>query len=133
MISYFDYVGKWDNDVTDEIHDNIQVLLARVNDLLRAYESDGHPVRINPATGTCVSGKEFGGLRPPHCTQGAPNSAHKKGQAVDITDPDGKLDSWVTDAILEEFDLYREHPDDTNGWLHLSIRRPGSGRRTFKP
>jgi hypothetical protein len=57
----------------------------------------------------------------------------KQGRAVDVYDPDGHLDAWITDDILEDFGLYREHPDSTSTWCHLTDRAPGSGHRTFWP
>jgi hypothetical protein len=53
--------------------------------------------------------------------------------AVDIYDPQNKLDDYLTDEILTKFDLYREAPESTLGWCHLGTRMPGSGHRTFKP
>ena len=43
------------------------------------------------------------------------------------------LDALITDGMLEFHGLYREHPDDTVNWCHLTDRAPKSGRRTFKP
>lgn len=65
-----------------------------------------------------------------------------KAQAgVDSFDPGDELDQWLDqfedghggNTKLEEHGLYREHPDDTPGWCHLTARSPHSGKRTFKP
>jgi hypothetical protein len=41
-----------------------------------------------------------------------------------------EIDDWLDDAALAEFELYREHPDDTHTWCHLQDLQPGSGNRT---
>jgi len=109
------------------------VLCARVNLLLNSFRAAGFTTPTNPKTQCLVSGEKDGGWRPPECPVGAPNSAHKQGQAVDIFDPDGHLDDWLTDEVLARFDLYREHPSATRGWCHLTTRPPASGRRSFYP
>lgn len=112
---------------------NAYEMLKKVNALLDWAESEGWIPQINPATGTQVSGKTDGGWRPQSCPTGAPNSAHKQARAVDIFDPDNSLDSLITDDVLEDFGLYREAPEATHGWCHLTDRAPASGRRTFNP
>lgn len=65
---------------------------------------------------------------------------------VDCFDPREELDAYLDDfevktngaptgrnTKLEEHGLYREDPDSTRGWCHLTTRAPRSGRRTFKP
>lgn len=135
MITLADYLGKWQYsaDVNDVVVGNAQNLLAKVNTLLDRYETEGNVLHNNPATGTLVSGDEFGGFRPQECPIGAPKSAHKQGRAVDIYDPRGSLDDWLNDTLLAIYGLYREAPDSTRGWCHLTDRAPGSGRRTFNP
>lgn len=66
---------------------------------------------------------------------GARRSSHMSGQAVDLIDPDGKLDAWCMAnlKLLERAGLYLEHPDSTKTWCHLQTRRPGSGNRVFRP
>lgn len=135
MIFMRDYLGEWFDhpDVTKEIRANAEELLDRVNALL--LEADAHEVELieNPATGTYVSGSQYGGFRPQSCTIGAVYSAHKQGQAVDIYDPHNALDNWISDGILAKFDLYREAPTATRGWCHLGTRATRSGKRTFLP
>lgn len=120
-------------EITDQIRANAQILLEAVNDLLVCAMEQGIKLRTNPATGTFVSGQDNGGWRPQACPIGAPTSSHKQGQGVDVADHDGTLDAWITDECLADFHLYREHPDATAGWCHLTTRAPGSGRRTFFP
>jgi len=72
-------------------------------------------------------------------------SAHMMCQAVDIVDKDGKLAEWILNNLdlLEQNGLYLESPDYTyivnsqnirqDGWVHLDIRGPKSGKRIFIP
>lgn len=108
-------------------------LLVLVNKLLAAGLAYGVVLKNNPKTGSLVSGERDGGWRPQECPTGAPNSAHKTGQAVDVYDPDGDLDDWLTDHVLQMHGLYREHPSATRGWCHLTTRPVKSGKRTFYP
>lgn len=92
---------------------------------------------ICPNTGTQISGSKGGagdgGFRLQTATTGAAMSSHKLAQAVDVYDPQNSLDDMVTDEVLEQFNLYREAPDSTPHWLHLTTRAPHSGHRTFQP
>jgi hypothetical protein len=135
MISFAQYFGKWGGhpDATPDRQQNAQGLLAKVNVLLVAAKDEGVPLPINPHTGSQVSGETLGGFRPQSCAIGAPNSKHKTGHAVDVYDPTNAIDNWLDDEKLEQFGLYREHPDSTRSWCHLSDVSPSSGRRTFQP
>lgn len=135
MISLADYLGVHADspDATDARKAAAEAMLDSVNALLLEAEAYGVELPTNPKTGTLVSGETYGGFRPQSCPIGAPSSAHKEGRAVDVYDPTGALDKWITDMRLEHFGLYREHPADTSGWCHLTDRAPGSERRTFHP
>lgn len=135
MISKADYFKAYDGhkDITPAIEENAEKLLDRVNRLLDECEGMGWKPRINPATGTMISGQKNGGWRPPEVPIGSPNSAHKQGRAVDVADADGSLDNLISDGMLVRHGLYRESPEETKGWCHLTDRAPGSGRRTFMP
>lgn len=135
MISLAEYVGPHEDspDWTAERKAAAFQMLERVNELLADAEAHGVELADNPKTGTLVSGTTYGGFRPQDCPQGAPTSAHKEGRAVDIYDPLGALDRWISDLILAKYDLYRESPLATSGWCHLSDRAPPSGKRTFLP
>lgn len=121
-------------------------LLDRVERLKAEAASSGHFTRLSdPDTGTEISGSKGGagdgGFRLPTATTGTQNSSHKEARGVDCYDPSNELDRWLdkfegddgTNTKLKEYGLYREAPNSTLGWAHLSTRRPGSGRRTFKP
>lgn len=131
------YFGKWlkSKDVTIEIIDNAKFLCAACNKLISEMEFHGVVFRENPLTQSLVSGETLGGFRPQDCPIGAPRSAHKQGLAVDLYDPDNKIDGWLYShqSMLKEFGLFFEHPTATNTWSHWSIRAPKSGRRFFYP
>lgn len=120
-------------EITDTILINAAGLLAAVNALLEECVANGWIPRVNPATGTLISGQDNGGWRPSDCPIGAPTSSHKTGRGVDIADGNGELDALITDGMLEFHGLYRESPEATSGWCHLTDRAPKSGRRTFWP
>lgn len=109
-------------------------LLERVGNLCATVAWD---FPIDPDTGSAISGSKGGsgdgGFRLTTATTGAGRSSHKEAKAVDIYDPKNELDNIITDALLTAYGLYREHPDDTPGWCHLTTRPPKSGLRTFKP
>jgi len=135
MISLDHYFGIYANhpDAGPGMYAAAEAMLERVNRLLHMAENQGIPPRTNPKTNSQVSGETNGGFRPQDCPIGAPKSSHKQARAVDVYDPDGQLDDWLNNDILEDYGLYRESPEDTKGWCHLSDKAPPSGRRTFKP
>ncbi len=125
---------------------NANDLLMRVNLLLDEAVGAGAFIRIMDVdTGCEISGVHGGagdgGFRAPSSTTGAPHSSHREGKAVDIFDPGEKLDGWLTifddseggNSKLEEYGLYREAPEATVHWVHLTTRAPGSAKRTFSP
>ncbi len=61
------------------------------------------------------------------------DSQHMHSNAVDISDPDNSKDVGLDDRQLEDAQLYREHPDATDTWVHLQRVPPKSGHRTFMP
>jgi hypothetical protein len=144
MITHGQYFrGKEHNDEHDEA---ANVLLTSVNALIEEAENaEAFTSHIDPDTGTQISGSRGGsgdgGFRLHNAATGAPNSSHKEAKAVDVYDPDNALDDYLDrfedgkggNSKLEQYDLYREHPDATTGWCHLSTRPPRSGKRTFRP
>lgn len=140
MIDLFHYFGSkmGHPDATDHRVANAALLLDAVDALLTAARTAGfYRDEIDPDTGTVISGSRGGhgdgGFRLQTSTTGAVLSEHREGCAIDIYDPFDMLDSWLTDELLEQFGLYREHPDATPGWCHLQSRPPRSGKRTFWP
>lgn len=101
---------------------------------------------IDPDTGSEISGAKNGGgdggFRLPTATTGKENSSHKEARGVDDSDQDNGLDDWLStfdrqdglhNEVLERHGLYREHPESTPTWCHLTTRAPHSGKRTFRP
>lgn len=141
MIGVEQYLGQHaasaaPGELTDEIRANAATLAERLNRLLAAFlaetglarvlRSGWRPAGFNASfTHTDASGAVVRG--------GAPKSRHMTGEGVDVADNDGRLDAWLTDEKLAEYDLYREHPDATPSWTHLQTTAPKSGHRTFNP
>lgn len=65
----------------------------------------------------------------------AMGSSHLYGAAVDISDPDGKLTSWLlkNTQLLAHMGLWMEDPKYTKGWVHLQIYAPKSMNCLFIP
>ncbi len=128
------FAGYHDHPEISQFHRSQAAgMLVLVNKLLGHALTKGVALKSSPNTGSLVSGMRDGGWRPQTCPIGAPQSAHKQGMAVDVYDPDGAFDDWLTDDILRDYGLYREHPAATRGWCHLTTRAPASGKRTFLP
>lgn len=64
---------------------------------------------------------------------GSKRSAHLSCEAVDLEDKDGKLKAFLTEELLEKYDVYMEHPSATPSWCHIQTRPTRSGNRVFKP
>lgn len=144
MISIEQYFGGKPHVPADE--ETADDLLTRVNALVDEGVSIGQVTRKNcPNTGTEISGSAHGqgdgGFRLRDATTGRPLSSHKEAKGVDVYDASGNLDAWLDtfengaggNQKLQEYGLYREAPDSTPGWCHLTTRAPHSGHRTFIP
>lgn len=138
-------------------------LIAARNGLRREWEvATGMTCPVDPDTnceiaGDSIRGNGDGGFRLPN-EGSAKYTSHKvlyiqhpdgsweeneaaAQAAVDDYDPDNSFDRWLDqfetgdggNTKLAEYGLYREHPDDTPRWCHLTRRAPRSGRRSFKP
>lgn len=111
-------------DLTAEIVTNAAILIDRVRKLLEAF---GEERAITS------------GWRPPSVNANTPGAAikskHMTGQAVDLADPDGDLDEWCFENqdLLQQFELWLEHPAATKNWCHLQSIPPKSGKRVFWP
>lgn len=137
MITLDQYAGFWagHEDWNPACQREAKILLDRVNALIADYEATGKKVAFNNFTKSQISGAKYGGFRTQDCPIGAPRSSHKLGMAVDIIDRDNALDDWITanPDVLVTYDLYREAPEKTKSWCHLSTKAPKSGKRTFLP
>ena len=81
----------------------------------------------------CSSGFRTSGAN--KASGGATQSAHLTGEAVDLEDSEGGLGRAILSdpGLLDACDLYVEHPNYTDGWLHCQTRPTKSGRRIFVP
>lgn len=123
MITVKEYLTQHAKECPLEVAQNAAILVTRVNNLLADLTCP------HPDAGL------RSGYRPPAYNATVPNAAptskHMTGQAVDLNDNDGDLDDWLTDVLLEKYQLWREHPSQTPSWAHLQMVGPKSGRRTF--
>ncbi|MBX3664594.1 MAG: hypothetical protein KF834_02795 [Burkholderiales bacterium] len=111
-------------ELTRELRANARETLRRVNRLLRRaglarkVSSGWRPAAVNAAVPGAAKG-----------------SKHLSCQAVDLEDRDGRLDAWCMANldVLEELQLWLEHPEATPGWCHLQTLPPRSGNRVFYP
>ena len=131
MITLDQYFGKHGHN--SEHIKNARELLDRVNVLLSDAVKYGVILKVSKKTGSHISGETYGGFRPQDCPIGAKLSSHKEALAVDIFDPDNALDGWLDDIKLLKYNLFREHPEHTKGWVHLTTKPPKSGKRSFVP
>ena len=137
MITLAQYIGPHaaSPDWTAARKAHAAILLEACESLETEMLADGVEFPDNPATGSGVSGQTFGGFRPQNCPQGAANSAHKTGEAVDRYDPKGEIDAWLMahQDRLVAHGVYIENPSATVHWSHWSTRAPGSGNHVFLP
>lgn len=114
---------KWDKkDIDKTILHNMEDLCQKVNSL--GYTP---PMYAN----SCLrSIKDQQRINPK-----AMGSAHLYGAAIDISDKDGKLKTWLLKQpeLLTYAGLWMENPDKTSGWIHLQLYAPKSMRRIFNP
>ncbi len=110
------------DDYTEQISDNLDDLLVRINVIRTAYNK---PMIVSS------------GFRPPSINAGtpgaAPHSNHMLGLAVDIQDLDGALWNWCMQnlQLFKDNGLYLEDRRWTKGWCHWQSIKPGSGKRIF--
>lgn len=108
--------GKYPNRLKDpeftlEVMDNAQKLLDKVNAFL--VEIGVKDVKVSS------------GFRPSAVNAATPGaakkSAHLSGLAIDIEDPDGKLDELVVSKpdLLRKYGLFVEDPKSTPKWCHI--------------
>ena len=143
MFTLDDYVGGYADspDWNDERKANAAALMTACEGLQADLEAAGIHFQLNPATGTTISGEGHGGFRDQTCTIGAPNSAHKSGEAVDRYDPENEIDEYLwqdyqkngDNSLLVKHGIYCEVTQSTPLWSHWSTRRPPSGHHWFVP
>lgn len=122
-----------DSPLTPEMENNLGRLIIAVSKVREAY---GNSL-------ICSSG-----YRPASVNisiEGAKNSAHMMCQAVDIADKDGNFGKFCMNnlTLLEKCGIFMEDlrytyiindkGERVDGWVHLDIRGPKSGKRVFIP
>lgn len=129
--NYFTANGKYPErathpELTNELKANAIKLLAKVNPFLEELGVK------NPIVSS--------GFRPSDVNAATPGSAkrslHMSCLAVDISDPDGKLDALVAsrDDLKKKYDLWQESLDKTPKWLHIDCKNRGKRKaNTFIP
>ena len=127
MITVDEYIGQHiaghEEELTDEIRANAEILCGRANQLIAAFGEDRglrsgwRPAAINKSAG------------------GATRSRHMTGQAIDVEDDDGLLDAFCRQNIilLEQLELWLEDGAATPTWCHVQCVPPRSRRRFFIP
>jgi len=124
MISIKEILGDTkQEDLSQELQDNLLELQRRVN-LFRAEY--GKPMIVTSGYRTPEHNAKIGGSKA---------SSHMTCQAVDFKDGDKALKEFIAKDpdILVRCNLYQEHPDHTETWVHLQSRPTKSGNRVFKP
>lgn len=122
--------GEMHPELTAELERNANTTVDRANLLLTRFYAD------RP---TAAKRKVSSGWRPAAVNARVPGAAklsnHMTCKAIDLEDFDGELDDWCMEnlPILEELELWLEHPSATKNWCHLQIVPPRSGRRVFYP
>jgi len=120
--------------MTPQIEHNALIMIDLANRLLTLAKGAGVQVREMPNGGVVTSG-----WRPPAinaATHGAsPASKHMTAQAIDLYDPSGRLDMWMSanQQVLKDLGLWQEHPSATPNWAHVQSVPPASGNRVFYP
>jgi hypothetical protein len=124
-------------DFTTERRANATHMIECVNAVIGMAEADGIVFETNPHTGCLISGDGNGGFRPQSCRIGAPDSAHKQGQGIDIRDTAGRhFARWCLQNVarLKAAGICAiENPRWTPTWVHLQTRPVPSGHFAFIP
>jgi hypothetical protein len=97
---------------THKIRDMAATLCERLNALFRDIAIELRPEMINE------------GFRLEWAKYGAKNSWHKRGGAVDLTDPGNLIGKMITRSVLLKHLMRREDFDYTSTWCHLDIGEP---------
>lgn len=119
-------------ELSNEVQNNIQELLVKVNKVRTAY---GKPMIVTSGLRTKKHHLEIyarKGIYPPKVPM---KSNHLSGRAVDFADANGELKKWVKANIklMEEIGLWMEDFSATKTWCHFQINPPKSGNRFFMP
>jgi hypothetical protein len=125
--------GKDFNSLPSDHQGNLMILLEKINKIRIAY---GKPMIVTSGYRSLQEHLDIYKRKGITDQNRIPmQSKHLYGQAVDISDPKGELDTWCQNNVklLEDIGLWLEHPDYTLGWTHFQIVPPKSGNRFFIP
>lgn len=132
MISMDELLGKYKlEDQTKEIQDNLQVLLDRVNKIRLVWNK---PMTVTSGLRTMEDHLRIYAAKGITDPKKVPmQSRHLTGRAVDISDPDLAITTWLKKdpTVLEIAELWCE--EGNKNWTHFQIVPPVSNKRWFLP
>lgn len=114
------------NELTEEVKQNLLLLLERVNAILSDLEID--KVEVSSGFRPSSVNASIAGA--------AKKSLHMRGLAVDLADQSGTLKGIIqcSPHLLKTYELWLESPDATPTWCHLDLgTRSERPIRIFKP
>ena len=131
------------SELPKDHQDNIMTLLERVNKIRSLY---GKPMKVTSGYRSKedqiriykekASKKQHPFLDGKYDESKVPmKSMHLRGAAIDVFDPDKKLQEWClsNESILEKVGIWCEDFKYTKNWVHMQIFAPKSGKRFFIP
>ena len=116
-----------------EIQANLQELLVRINKVRKSWAK---AMKVTSGLRSMADHLRIYKNKGITDTKKIPmKSKHLYGQAVDIYDPNQKLQAWckANEALLAEIGLWMEDFSVTTNWVHFQIVPPGSGKRWVMP
>jgi hypothetical protein len=118
-----------DAECTNVVKSNAAKLCDKVNNLFTDLKYQG---KLSVTSGFRTTGVNKA------IPNAAKKSLHMSGQAVDFSDPEGKIDALLfddkNDHLLKKYGLWLEHPDATKYWSHCDIKDRGArSKNVFKP
>ena len=118
-----------DAECNDTVKSNAAKLCDKVNNLFTDLKYQGK-LSVNSGFRTTGVNKSI--------PNAAKKSLHMSGQAVDFSDPEGKIDALLfddkNDHLLKKYGLWLEHPDATRYWSHVDCKDRGArSKNVFKP
>lgn len=134
MITFKEIIGNYFlSDIPHNHQVNIDELLKRINIIRAKY---GQPMIVSSGYRTMNDHIRIYSQKGITDPKKIPlKSRHLSGEAIDIRDPEGKLQAWILANIqvLEEAGLWCEDFAHTSGWVHFQTVPPASGKRFFIP
>lgn len=121
------------NTLPKEVQDNLMTLLERIN---KVRDKWAHSMTVTSGLRTMKEHLAIYAAKGITDKSKIPmKSAHLAGGAVDISDPDKKLQAWCTanEPFLTSVGLWMEDFKATPNWCHFQVYAPKSGNRWFVP